>query len=71
MIRDGDHILIGVSGGKDSLSMSIALRERLSWVPISYELTDAEAALLSKRRIVETKLIHTNGIEEDTFRDQI
>jgi tRNA 2-thiocytidine biosynthesis protein TtcA len=38
MISDGDRILLGVSGGKDSLSMSLALKERLRWVPIRYEL---------------------------------
>ncbi len=41
MIEDGDHILIGVSGGKDSLSLSLALAERRRWVPISYELSAA------------------------------
>ncbi len=38
MISDGDRILIGVSGGKDSLSLSYALAERRKWVPIDYEL---------------------------------
>jgi tRNA 2-thiocytidine biosynthesis protein TtcA len=38
MIQPGDRILIGVSGGKDSLAMSLALVERKRWVPIGYEL---------------------------------
>jgi tRNA 2-thiocytidine biosynthesis protein TtcA len=38
MIRPADRILIGVSGGKDSLAMSLALVERKKWVPIEYEL---------------------------------
>jgi tRNA 2-thiocytidine biosynthesis protein TtcA len=38
MIRDKDKILIGVSGGKDSLSLAFALAERKKWVPITYEL---------------------------------
>ncbi|HUJ73784.1 MAG TPA: adenine nucleotide alpha hydrolase, partial [bacterium] len=38
MIDPGDRVLIGVSGGKDSLAMSLALVERLRWVPIHYEL---------------------------------
>ena len=38
MIEDGDKIIIGVSGGKDSLSLCIALVERKKWVPINYEL---------------------------------
>jgi len=38
MIRDGDRILIGVSGGKDSLALCAALVERKRWVPIEYSL---------------------------------
>ena len=38
MIRPGDKVLIGVSGGKDSLAMSAALVERRRWVPVEYDL---------------------------------
>jgi tRNA 2-thiocytidine biosynthesis protein TtcA len=38
MICPGDKVLIGVSGGKDSLAMSCALVERRKWVPVEYEL---------------------------------
>jgi tRNA 2-thiocytidine biosynthesis protein TtcA len=38
MILDNDRVLIGVSGGKDSLSLAFALAERKKWVPITYEL---------------------------------
>ena len=38
MIEDGEGILISVSGGKDSLALSLALAKRKSWVPIDYEL---------------------------------
>lgn len=38
MIEDGDRILVGVSGGKDSLTLLWALNERLSRVPVSYAL---------------------------------
>jgi tRNA 2-thiocytidine biosynthesis protein TtcA len=41
MIRDGDRILIGVSGGKDSLALCAALSERKRWVPIDYSLSAA------------------------------
>ncbi len=38
MIGPGEKVLIGVSGGKDSLAMSLALVERRKWVPVEYEL---------------------------------
>ncbi|RLB27983.1 MAG: tRNA 2-thiocytidine(32) synthetase TtcA [Deltaproteobacteria bacterium] len=39
MIRDGDHVLVSVSGGKDSLTLLWMLRERLQRIPISYRIT--------------------------------
>ena len=39
MIGNGDHIMVAVSGGVDSLSLLWLLRERLSRIPISYTLT--------------------------------
>ncbi len=38
MIREGDRVLVAVSGGKDSLSLLRILRERMKFVPIRYEI---------------------------------
>ena len=38
MIRDGDRIVVGVSGGKDSLTLAWMLQERQARIPIRYEL---------------------------------
>ncbi len=38
LIRDGDRIVLGVSGGMDSLTLLWALSERRKRVPVNYEL---------------------------------
>jgi tRNA 2-thiocytidine biosynthesis protein TtcA len=38
MLREGDKVLIGVSGGKDSLSLVKIMKERTKFVPINYEI---------------------------------
>ena len=38
MIEDGDRIALGLSGGKDSLTLLWALAERKKRVPVSYDL---------------------------------
>jgi len=45
LIQNGDRILVGVSGGKDSLSLLHVLKERLRRVPIHYELLAAHIDL--------------------------
>ena len=41
MLEDGDRVLVAVSGGKDSFSLLKILRDRLAFVPISYEIIAA------------------------------
>jgi tRNA 2-thiocytidine biosynthesis protein TtcA len=38
LIRDGDKVLVAVSGGKDSLTLAKILNERIGYVPINYEV---------------------------------
>jgi tRNA 2-thiocytidine biosynthesis protein TtcA len=38
MIRDGDHVMVAVSGGKDSMSLLWLLKDRLKRIPIQYRI---------------------------------
>ena len=38
LIGEGERVLLGISGGKDSLSMALALALRKRWLPIDYQL---------------------------------
>jgi tRNA 2-thiocytidine biosynthesis protein TtcA len=38
MIGEGERVLLGVSGGKDSLAMAYALSVRRRWIPVPYEI---------------------------------
>ncbi|MFW6364335.1 MAG: tRNA 2-thiocytidine biosynthesis TtcA family protein [Spirochaeta sp.] len=38
LVEGGDRVLLGISGGKDSLSMAYALASRRKWLPVRYDL---------------------------------
>jgi tRNA 2-thiocytidine biosynthesis protein TtcA len=38
MIKDNDAVIIGISGGKDSLALALSLALRKKWLPVSYRL---------------------------------
>nr|WP_038290120.1 ATP-binding protein [Acetivibrio straminisolvens] len=38
MIQDGDRVAVGVSGGKDSLTLLVALRQLKNFLPVKFEL---------------------------------
>ena len=73
MIEDGDRVLVGVSGGKDSLSLLHLLRERIKRIPIEYHITavhvDPGFGVDSAGKM--EKFFHSNDFEYRVFRTDI
>ncbi len=39
MIKEGDHVLVGISGGKDSMILLQTLAERLAAIPFNFQIS--------------------------------
>jgi tRNA 2-thiocytidine biosynthesis protein TtcA len=64
LIQDGDRVLVGVSGGKDSLTLLHLLHERRKRVPIDYELIPIHIDLgfNSSRQETLSEFFETRGL---------
>ena len=68
LIEDKDRILVGVSGGKDSLTLVKLLNERKRWAPIDYDITaiyiesDHKCGGTSPKKALK-KFFEDNGIK--------
>lgn len=80
MIKEGDHLLVGLSGGKDSMILLEALAERQAAVPFNFSLTAAHIEALGiGYNINKDKLgsfcktlgvpLHYRSIEPDLDKD--
>ncbi len=45
LIEEGDHILVGISGGKDSMSLAKVLREKQTYFPLKFKVTAAHVVM--------------------------
>ncbi|MDD3089040.1 MAG: ATP-binding protein [Candidatus Omnitrophica bacterium] len=64
MIKDGDKILVGVSGGKDSLTLLKVLKERQRWVPVKYAIKAIHVISDYEKDPGEKKMKLTSFFEE-------
>jgi tRNA 2-thiocytidine biosynthesis protein TtcA len=63
MLHENDNILVGVSGGKDSMSLLKILRYKQKALPIDYNITACyvDMGLDKKRRMVIEDYLQDNG----------
>jgi tRNA 2-thiocytidine biosynthesis protein TtcA len=73
MISDGDHVLVGVSGGKDSMSLLWLLRDRIRRVPKKYRLTavHVDPGFGADSAGQMESFFRTNGFDYRLFRSDI
>lgn len=65
MITDGDRIAVGVSGGKDSQLLLVALNELRSFLPVKFELIGITVALGFESYDVSSLLKFYNSLDVD------
>jgi len=73
LIQDGDRVLVGVSGGKDSLTLLHLLHERRKRVPIEYELVPIHIDLgfSSSRQEALREFFETRGLSYHIEKTEI
>ncbi len=64
MIKEGDEVLLAVSGGKDSLALALALSLRLKWLPVKYRLRSLMINWIEHPKPVEYSEKLKNYIED-------
>ena len=71
MIKDGDRIIVAVSGGKDSLTLLWFLKERLKWIPVNYEIlaVHIDLGFNSSKRL--EAFFKENGISYEIIKTEI
>jgi tRNA 2-thiocytidine biosynthesis protein TtcA len=73
LIQDGDRVLVGVSGGKDSLTLLHLLHERRKRVPIDYDLIPIHIDLgfSSSRQETLREFFETRGLSYHIEKTEI
>lgn len=67
MIEEGDRILVGVSGGKDSMSLLRLLGYRARFSPVKYELVVAHVRGDARRSDIEVPDYFVQWLEDEGY----
>ena len=66
MIEDGDKIAVGISGGKDSMTLLYALSEMRRFYPKKYELCAITVDMASRARIFPKSSVSARSLGLNT-----